>query len=89
MTVKIKNFLDENGRLKQWPSKTAAKNMALEYIASKFEEGKIYSEKEVNEIINEWHTFGDYFILRRGMVDNKLLIRTDDGREYHKAKSEK
>lgn len=54
----------------------------LKYLAGKFEEGRIYTEKEINAIINEWHTFGDYFILRRLLVDHGLLGRTANGAEY-------
>ncbi len=82
MTVKIENFLDKDGKLKQWPSKTAAKEASLAYIAAKFSPGRVYTEKEVNAVISEWHTFGDYFILRRGMVEAGLLTRTADGSEY-------
>lgn len=84
MTDDIKNFLDKDGKIKVWPSKMIKKFGVLEYMAGKFEEGRDYKEKEVNEIIKNWHTFGDYFILRRGMVDYKLLNRTKDGARYWK-----
>ena len=54
----------------------------LEYLAEKFDKDKDYTEKEVNHIIESWHTFGDYFLLRRGLVDYKLLCRTPDGSRY-------
>lgn len=56
----------------------------IEYIATKFEVGREYTEKEVNEIINKWHTFGDYFILRRSMIEYQLLSRTPNGSKYWK-----
>lgn len=80
--AKFENFLDDLGRVKNWPAKHSMKKAVLEYIASKFEENKFYTEKEVNSIIEEWHTFNDYFIIRRGMVDYKLLSRTRDGSKY-------
>ena len=54
----------------------------LRYLAGKFEEDLVYSQKEVNSIINEWHNFGDYFILRRLLIDYGFLARTADGSRY-------
>ncbi|MBS4538743.1 DUF2087 domain-containing protein [Clostridium sp. D2Q-11] len=83
---KFENFLDEKGRVKSWPSKHLLKIEVVKYIADKFEEGKEYSEKEVNDIIDKWHTYGDYFMIRRGMIDYKLLSRKRDGSKYWKEK---
>ncbi|WP_282432900.1 DUF2087 domain-containing protein [Pelotomaculum propionicicum] len=61
----------------------------LRYLASKFEEGIFYSEKQVNTVIDAWHSFGDYFILRRLLIDyNFLLARTPDGSKYWVVKKE-
>lgn len=84
MEQKIKRFLDEQGRLKQIPSKSSVRKEALQYLADKFEDGVIYTEKEVNRLLMEWSTVGDYFILRRDLVENKFLDRTADGSEYWK-----
>ena len=56
--------------------------MALEFLAAKFEMGREYSEKEVNEILNQNHTFGDPALLRRELYMKKLLDRTPDGNRY-------
>ncbi len=81
------NLLDENERVKRWPAKQKFKIQVVEYIYEKFEDDIIYTEKEVNEIIEKWHTFGDYFMIRRGMIDYKLLGRTRNGSEYWKIKT--
>lgn len=78
----IDNFLDEDGKIKAWPAKHEKKTAVLSYLSTKFETGTFYTEKQVNEIIKEWHTFGDFFLLRRGLIDKKLLRRTDDGSKY-------
>ena len=62
----IKGFTDEEGRVKIWPAKKDKKLLILGYIAGKFETGRDYTEKEVNAVIERWHTFGDYFLIRRG-----------------------
>jgi hypothetical protein len=78
----IDKLLDENGRVNRWPKKKLEKNAVLLYLHRKMNTGKIYSEKEVNEIIMQWHSFGDYALLRREMFDNFLLERTKDGKQY-------
>ena len=85
----IKNFLDDKGRVKIWPSKVAKKKAVLQYIAGKFQLGQEYTEKEVNALIDMWHTFEDRFILRRGMVDMRFLERTKDGAVYVRVLADK
>jgi len=84
----IKRFLNDDCKIKIWPSKKDAKIEILKYLSNNFEYDKFYTEKEVNEIINENHTFNDYFLLRRGMVDYKFLSRTKDGAKYWRNKYE-
>jgi hypothetical protein len=86
MAKTISNFLDEDGKLKQLPAKHAIRLMVYDYLAGKFENDVDYSEQEVNAILGSWHTFGDYFVLRRGMVDSGRLMRLADGSKYWKAK---
>ncbi len=86
--VNISIFLDEAGKIKQIPVPNRTKIPVLTYLASKFEEDRIYNEKEINIIIDEWHTFGDYFILRRLLIDFQLLARTANGAEYWVVKNE-
>lgn len=83
----IKGFLDDQGRVKAWPAKQAKKLLVLAYMADRFEPGRIYQEKEVNATIEAWHTFGDYFMLRRGMVDAGLMLREADGSRYWRAQA--
>ena len=55
----------------------------LQYLASKFEASKKHSEKEVNDILNEHHSFNDPATLRRLMFGSQLINRTLDGRQYY------
>jgi len=75
-------LLDGEGKVKRWPKKNAEKEAVLHYIQGKIGKNKIYSEKEINEIILSWHTFNDYALIRRMLYDNFLLERTPDGRQY-------
>ncbi len=83
--TELKNYLDEEGRLKEWPSKRNKgkfRKLVLEYLASKFEPGTTYTEKEVNALLNQHHTFGDPALLRRELFENKLIDRKRDGSAY-------
>jgi hypothetical protein len=80
--VKISIFLDENGKITRLPVPNRTRVPVLRYLAGKFKEDRNYSEKEVNLIIDEWHSFGDYFILRRLLIDYRFLARTADGAKY-------
>lgn len=60
-------YLDEQGHVKQWTSKHnngKFQRLVLEYLATKFESGVIYTEKEVNILLNQYHLFGDSALLR-------------------------
>jgi len=89
MAQEIGRFLDEDGKLKQWPAKQAAKEAACTYLARQFAYGVDYTEQEVNAILASRHTFGDYFLLRREMVDNRFLCRLPDGSRYWKNKEKR
>jgi hypothetical protein len=78
----IERFLDNEGPLKQWPSKQADKVSALGYLASKFQGERGYSEREVNDILKSWHVFRDWPLLRRELVDRGYLGRTVSGSKY-------
>lgn len=75
-------FLDEEGKIKIWPAKRLLKIEVLRYLSKKFEYEKDYNEKEVNQIISDWHSFNDFFLLRRGLIESGFLSRTEDGAKY-------
>ncbi|WP_026736479.1 DUF2087 domain-containing protein [Fischerella sp. PCC 9605] len=83
--AELKSYLDEQGRVKEWPSKRNKgkfQKLVLEYLASKFESGVTYTEKEVNTLLNQYHTFGDPALLRRELFENGLIDRKRDGSAY-------
>ena len=82
----IARFLDDTGRITQLPRKQKARLAALEYLAEQFEDDCFYTEQQVNDLCGQWHTFGDYFLLRRELVDNGLLNREKDGSRYWRVK---
>jgi addiction module RelB/DinJ family antitoxin len=78
----LRNFLDEQGRLKRYPAKRKRQIYALIYLASKFERDRLYTEIEINHLISSWHTFNDWALLRRDLLDSRFLNRKKDGSEY-------
>ena len=78
----LRNFLDDELRLKAYPTKRKLKDASLYYLASKFEPKKEYTEKEVNELLNRWHTFEDAALLRRELYDLRFLGREINGSKY-------
>ena len=82
MTAELKNFLDSENRLTAFPAKRKLKLRALFYLASKFKQDVIYSGKEVNALLNQWHNFSDPATLRRELYNHKFLGRKLNGEAY-------
>ena len=80
----LKGYLGEDGRFYRFPGKRQKKlqKLLFQFLSEKFKRGMIYSEPEVNEILNTYHSFEDPASLRRLMFGMGLLERTKDGREY-------
>ena len=78
----IRSFLNKDGKLHTYPARFKKQLFVLCYLASKFKQNAQYTEKEVNEILNEWHTFNDWASLRRDLCDRHFLGREPDGSRY-------
>ena len=78
----IRGFLDYERKLHTYPAKFKKQLFALCYLASKLEHGRQYTESEINDILNQWHTFGDWAALRRDLCDRHFLGREPDGSRY-------
>lgn len=78
----LRNFLDAAGKLTAFPAKRKMKYYALFYLAAKFEAGRDYTEREVNDLLLDWHTFADPATLRRELYNARFLDRSLDGKVY-------
>lgn len=85
----ITRFLDDSGKITQLSQKREFRMATLSYLSEKFSDSIQYTEKEVNQICNDWHTFGDYFLFRRELIDSGFLCRNPDGSAYWKPHKEK
>ena len=63
----------EYGKLKSIPAQRKKERIILEEIAKAFEPGRIYTEREVNILIADFHD--DFCTIRRDMIAEKLLER--------------
>ena len=81
---KVIDAFFEYGRLKAIPAQRKKERIILEVIAQSFEFDRIYSERETNIIIADFHD--DFCTLRRDMVGEKLLNR--DSRGYWRVRPE-
>jgi hypothetical protein len=78
----VQRLLDRQGRLRTMPVRPDAKAAVLAFLVEKFERSRRYTEREVNDLLDAWHTFGDHTRLRRELCDAALLTRHDDGSSY-------
>jgi hypothetical protein len=79
----LKQF-DTRGRLVRWPSKFSVQRLAMWVLWTRFDSRRVYSEKEVNAVLEAANAFGDHVTLRRELIDHRLLARKSDGSEYRK-----
>ncbi|QYR20651.1 metalloregulator ArsR/SmtB family transcription factor [Paenibacillus sp. sptzw28] len=72
----IRNFFTAEGKLKHIPAQLKKKRIVLESIAEKLEEGRKYTEKELNEFIKQYHP--DFATIRREFIMHAYLYREND-----------
>ena len=76
----IKNYMDENRALKNFPAKEKKKIIVLEEIAKNFSKGKTYSEKEINRVLKR--IYEDYATIRRALIEYGFIERSNDCSSY-------
>ena len=69
----LRHFL-VGGKLREIPARRSKRLVVLDRLALEFEVGVRYREREVNEVLRQFHE--DYASLRRHLVDEGLLTRT-------------
>jgi hypothetical protein len=69
----LRNYLPPDGRLKDFPASRKKRRVILVWLARMFDEGRDYSEAEVNAVIERRHHDRETF--RRELVGYKMLAR--------------
>ena len=80
----LRRYLDATGRIVMWPPKRYDQEKVYHYVAAKFEDGRDYTEREVNDTLQQWCEANDFVTLRRELFNHFLLERTPNGSRYWK-----
>ncbi|MEW6524137.1 MAG: DUF2087 domain-containing protein [Bacillota bacterium] len=75
----LRNYFSQD-RLKSIPGREKRKIIVLQRLVERFEAGRVYTEREVNDMLEAAHP--DYAALRRYLIDYGFLERTPDGSAY-------
>jgi hypothetical protein len=78
----IERHFEEGGEgaLRTWPTREKRKLVVLQHITKRFEAGRKYTEKEINEILKA--AYHDNVTLRRYLIEYGFLDRARDGSAY-------
>jgi hypothetical protein len=76
----VVQYTRDDGSLKMIPTKSKKIIAILEYVTVSFEKNRDYNEKQVNDILENFHP--DTSTLRRYMIDYGYLGRENDGSRY-------
>lgn len=80
----LKIYLNEDGTIEKLPTNRRKLDVILGYIVEHFEFGKLYTEKEVNQVIGKLNE--DISGLRRDLITVGYLDRERDGSAYWRVK---
>ena len=81
---KAVRYFDQKGVLASWPSRYALQMLCLWVFWSRLPRGQAFTERQISEHLGDWHAFGDHALLRRAMIDGRMLQRNVDGSEYRR-----
>lgn len=82
--AQARRYFDAEGRMTTWPSKTSLQHLCLWGLWARLPKGQSMTEREVSQLLNRWHLFGDAAILRRTLWELRLVHRTEDSRDYRR-----
>lgn len=77
---KVLRDYTSGGKITRLPTKFKKFMVILRWLATSFEAGRDYTEKDVNSILMQYHD--DFASLRRGLIEAGLLRRESDGTRY-------
>ena len=70
--------------LLRWPSRESTAELCLWVLWSRIPPDEIFNERQISQLLDGWHVFGDPALLRRALYDFNFVDRTVDGREYRR-----
>ncbi|QHT64104.1 metalloregulator ArsR/SmtB family transcription factor [Paenibacillus lycopersici] len=72
----LRNFFTADGKLKHIPAQLKKKRIVLEHLAERLDEGRAYTEKELNEYIKQFHP--DFATIRREFIMHAYMYRESE-----------
>ncbi|SMF05265.1 DUF2087 domain-containing protein [Desulfovibrio gilichinskyi] len=82
LVKRLTRFFDEDGQLIRWPKKFSERMICLWIMWSRIPAKESFSEKEISDLLDKEHLFGDYALLRRELVDRGMMVRNAEGSQY-------
>ncbi len=79
---------DAEGRLLRWPKKRLERLACLWVLWSRLPARQVMTERQISDLLAALNGFDDHAFLRRQLVDNRLVTRTPDGREYRRVEAQ-
>lgn len=79
---KATRYFDLDGRMNRWPKKYNQRILCLWVLWTRIPARTAMTELELDEKLILNHSFCDHVLLRRWLVDEGMISRTPDGREY-------
>lgn len=74
----------QDGIMTRWPKQTNIQGLCLWAFWAALPARSDMSEAQVNAILKAGHSFGDHALLRRSLIDHRLVKRTTDGKTYRR-----
>lgn len=81
---RARHVFDEAGRMKHWPGQTALQELCLWVLWSRLPAAQDLSDPEINDFLKGANLFGDHVLLRRSLIDHRLVARSADNRVYRR-----
>lgn len=84
LVKRLAGYFDDEGFFSRWPGKHSHRAACMWVVWSWLPAGGVLSEREISQLLETRHSFGDAALLRRWLVDYGMVQRTPDGREYRR-----
>jgi len=78
------HVFDAQGRMKHWPGQTLLQGLCLWVLWSRLHADQNLSDPQINAVLKDWNLFGDPVLLRRSLIDHRLVARSADNRVYRR-----
>ncbi|RAN39481.1 MULTISPECIES: DUF2087 domain-containing protein [unclassified Hyphomonas] len=78
------NLFDAQGRLTQWSSRRSMQELCLWALWARLPANSVLNDKQITALLDRLHLFEDAALIRRELVDFRLVSRKADGSDYRR-----